>query len=184
MSLPFTNRWSILKSRWIHFAAIPLFLLSLPCLSSASVLEGKIRETIDDVTHNPSITLHLLQRKSKVEKAHQAVALKCGLYGFVSKVHLGPLKNVNPRVNIKLRFDDTLTAVETWSWDPETAVAYNTSKDVFDRFFGKQRLYLELSAVPEFMNPIEGYFQLSTVSELIKEFQEKCNAIGWKTTMS
>ena len=139
---------------------------------------------MDDVTHNPSVTLHILQRESKAEREHQAVALKCGLYGYVSKIHLGHLNNVDPNVNIKLRFNNELTAVETWSWDPETAVAYNTSKDAFDRFFGKQTLHLELSAVPDFMNSIEGNFQLSTITELMKEFQEKCDAIGWKATTS
>ena len=184
MNLPFTNFWQRLQSRWIHFATILLFLISLPCLSSASVLEGKIRETMDDVTHKPSITLHILQRESKAEREHQAVALKCGLYGYVSKVHLGPLTNVNPNVNIKLRFNGEPTEVETWGWDPETAVAYNTSKDAFDRFFGKQTLHLELSAVPDFMNSIEGNFQLSTIAEVMREFQEKCDAIGWQATTS
>jgi hypothetical protein len=50
MKLPFTDFWPKLKSRSFHFAAIPLFLISLPCLSSASVLEGKLRETMDEVT--------------------------------------------------------------------------------------------------------------------------------------
>jgi hypothetical protein len=184
MNLPFTAFWPKLTSRWFHFAAIPLFLISLPCLSSASVLEGKLRETMDDVTHNPSVTLNILQRESKAEREHQAIALKCGLYGFVSEVHLGPLKNVNPRVNIKLRFDEELLEVETWSWDPETAVAYSTSKNAFNRFFDTQTLHLELSASPDFMNSIEGNFQLSTIAEVIKEFEEKCDAIGWKATRS
>ena len=184
MNLPFTDFWPKLKSRSFLFTAIPLFLISFPCLSSASVLEGKLSETMDDVTHNQSVTLNILQRESKAEREHQAVALKCGLYGVVSEVHLGPLKNVNPEVNIKLRFDEELTAVETWRWDPDTAVAYSTSKNAFTRFFGIQTLYLELSAFPDFMNSIEGNFQLSTLAEQLKEFQEKCDAIGWNTTRS
>ncbi|UCE63409.1 MAG: hypothetical protein JSU59_11190 [Nitrospirota bacterium] len=139
---------------------------------------------MDEVTHNPSVTLHILQRESKAEREHQAVALKCGLYGFVSEVHLGPLHNVDPSVNIKLRFDEELAAIETWRWDQETAVAYNTSENVFNRFFGKKTLYLELSAAPDFLNSIEGNFQLSTLAELLREFQEKCDAIGWKATRS
>ncbi len=184
MNLPFTNFWQRLQSHWILFAAILLILLSLPCLSSAGVLEGKIRETMDDVTHKPSVTLHILQRESKAAREHQAVALKCGLYGYVSKVHLGPLNSVDPSVNIKLRFDNELTAVETWRWDQETAVAYNTSKDAFDRFFGKQTFHLELSAIPDFMNSIEGNFQLSSIADVLREFQGKCDAIGWQATTS
>ena len=139
---------------------------------------------MDEVTHQPSVTLQILQRKSKKEREHQTVALKCGAYGFLSLVHLGHLKNVNPKVNIRFRFDEEFTTVETWNWDPDSSLAYNTSKNAFNRFFDKQTLHLELSAFPDFMNSIEGNFKLSTLADLIKEFQEKCDALGWKTTKS
>ena len=173
----------------LHFCSIPfvliaMFLITFPFQDYASALEGKIRETMDEVTHHPSITLNILQRESKAKKEHQAVALKCGLYGFVSKVHLGPLKNENPDVVVKLRFDEELETVETWRWDQETAVAYSTSVKAFNRFFGKQILHLELSADPDFMNPLEGNFQLATLTELLNEFQEKCQTLGWEATTS
>ncbi len=184
MKLPLRDFWPKLKVFSFPYAAIPLLIISSPYLSYAGVLEGKMRESMDDVSHKPSVTLNILQRESVAEREHQAVALKCGAYGFVSIVHLGPLENVNPKVNIKFRFDEELTTVETWNWDPENAVAYNTSKNAFNRFLGKQTLHLELSAFPDFMNAIEGNFQLSTLAELIKEFQEKCDAIGWDATRS
>lgn len=184
MNVPLPDCWKKLHFHSLPFAAIPLFMMTLPCLAYASVLEGKIRETMDDVTHFPSISLNILQRESTAEREHQAIALKCGLYGFVSQIHLGPLKNVNPGVNIKLRFDEELEAVETWRWDQETAVAYNTSESAFNRFFGKQMLHLELSDNADFLNSIEGNFQLSTLARLLNEFQEKCQAIGWKATTS